>query len=533
MATAFQAPAFVRAWYRAYRAQWQPVVVRSHDSTGDLVGLWLLAHNPITNVLAHAGTHQAEYHTWLALPGEDVSFLSTAWAELKRHFIFATLRFKYLPAAGLGDTLRTVPGMESSIVMRKHRRPLLNLDPDDVKACFAEKSSKSRLNRLKTLGKIEFRRLTDSVELERVFDDLITYYDFRQSAVNHSTPFRGDPQKRTFLTDLFAAVPGEAYVAVTYLNECPIAAFWGAVTGKTVHLGMLIYSPFLAEYSPDGLHIMQLSEHLLEEGKDVLDLTPGGDPWKEYFANAHDDVAEAIVYRSACARIQADTLDWLSQLVKRCLDRAGITTANVKLTLARLRRARPSSIFRKIRNWVGIDRELRVYRGDRALAERYRRDERVRCNSLSDLLSFEAVESWQTRDTFLSSALARLERGEFVYTVSIDNRLGHYGWMVVNQTESYTSDVKQTMTFPPGSVTLYDFYSHPDFRGQGLYRATIGHMLQAAFVVEAAQYAYISVLAHNLPSRHVIEAMGFEYQGSFFLRRRFWAEKKWADPMLA
>ena len=86
------------------------------------------------------------------------------------------------------------------------------------------------------------------------------------------------------------------------------------------------------------------------------------------------------------------------------------------------------------------------------------------------------------------------------------------------------------MTLPVGSVALYDFYSHPDFRGRGLYRATISHMLQQAFADEAIEYAYISVLADNVPSRHVIEKVGFEYQGSFFWQRRFGSERKWASP---
>ena len=84
--TAFQAPNFVRTWYAAYRAHWQPVIIQSQDSKGDLVGLWLLAYNPATNVLAHAGAQQAEYHTWLSLSGEDIPFLSAAWPKLKRRF---------------------------------------------------------------------------------------------------------------------------------------------------------------------------------------------------------------------------------------------------------------------------------------------------------------------------------------------------------------------------------------------------------------------------------------------------------------
>lgn len=532
-ATAFQGSAFVRAWYESYAPEWEPVLVQYWNAEETLIGLWLLAYNPAMHTLANAGTHQAEYHAWLSVPGEDVAFLSAAWRALTSRFKFATLKFKYLPTAALADVLRAVPGMGARVVVQRHARPLLMLDVDDVKASFAKKSNKSRFNRLKKLGKLEFRRLTDSSELEGVLDDLIVFYDFRQGAVNHSIPFREDARKRAFHRRLFAAGSGAAYVTVTFLDDRPIAAFWGMESGGMVHLGMLIHSPLLAEHSPGKLHVMQLSEHLLREGKRVIDLTPGGDPWKERFANGHDAVAEAVIHRSAVTRVHADVQDGLLSLGKRVLARAGITPDGVRSTLAMARRARPAAAVRKLRHWIGEEREFRVYRAERSLAEGYRTDERVRRDCLADLVNFEPGESWQSRDAFLSAALARLERGERVYSISVDGRLAHYGWLALNQTTSYMTEVGQSFDFPPGSVALYDFYSHPDFRGRGFYRATIGHMLRDVFAGEDPRYAYISVLADNLPSRRVIESMGFAYQGSFHWSSRFGQQRTWAGAVFA
>jgi len=497
-------------------------VVAGFDD-GKLIGLLLLAEDDGT--LVGAGASQAEYHVWLALPGDDAAFLSRAWRELTRRIAFSTLRFKYLPSTAHGDAVRAALRSQASVVVRRYRRPLLQLDAQQIQASFATRSNKSRFKRLKRLGNLEFRRLTDLDELDLAMDDLIEYYDFRQSAANQSRTFQEDPRKRGFYRELFAASPDDLYVTVTYLEQHPIAAFWGAVSGKTVHLGMLIYSPFVAEYSPDKLHLLQLSERLLQEGKTLLDLTPGGDPWKEHFANAHDEVAEALVNRSPWTRLRSEAGRQLSQAAKRWSTRVGVTPA--QLNRALMRRARLSAV-RTVRNWIVEEREMRVYRGDRTLAKRYGPDERVRCNLISDLLAFEAGESWQTRDGFLSTALSRLEHGEHVYTIRLRGRLAHFGWMAMHQVESYMTEVKQPMTFPPGSVALYDFYSHPSFRGRGLYRATIGHMLHVAFSEPATQYAYISVLADNAPSRHVIETMGFEYQASFFWTRRFGSERTWS-----
>ena len=532
-ATVFQSPNFVRTWYDSYQPEWQPVIVESRDSTGALIGLWLLAHNASTNTLAHAGTHQAEYHTWLASPGHDISFLSNAWEALNRHFSVPMLRFKYLPTRALSEILRAALENKScGMTLRTHSRPLMNLVLEDIKASFGKKSNKSKFSRLRKLGTLEFRYLRTAADLEAVLDDLIVYYDFRQGAVNHSSPFREDPRKREFHSRLFHAMPDESHVTATYLDEHPIAAFWGSASRETVHLGMLIHSPFLAEHSPGKLHIMQLSEYLLEKGITVLDLTPGGDSWKERFANAHDEVTEAVVYGSTWTHIRTATVENLLHRGKQLVSLAGIDPTSVKTSLNTLRRARPEAAIKKLINWYNAHREFRIYRGDRVLAKRFSSDSRVHCNALSDLLAFEPGEPWQTRDNFLSSALARFEQGEFAYTIMMDNRLAHCGWMVKNQTNSYMTEVKQSMTFPPGSVALYDYYTPPGFRGQGLYRATIGHMMHAAFADEQIQYAYISVLADNLPSRHVIESMGFEYQRSLFWERRFGRERTWSHPPL-
>lgn len=532
-ATAFQGPGFVRTWYAAYAAQWEPVVVRASTATGSLSGLWLLAYDKVAKQLAHAGAHQAEYHGWLSTPGNDHELLTAGWRMLKQQLDFSSLRFKYLPHPALGDRLTAAFAVEGGVAVRRSARPLMRLNADEMRASMAKKSNKSRFNRLAKLGKLELRRITDLAEFERIFDDLINFYDLRQSAVNQSTPFGEDPVKRAFHRALLANAPADIYCAVTFIDERPIAAFWGVASGTMVHLGLLISSPFCAEHSPGKIHMMQLGEQLLKDGIEVLDLTPGGDAWKERFANAHDEVAEATVYRSAMGLRRANAKERIARLGKRALALASITPDQVRAAISTLGRAKPAALGRKLAKLGGEHREFRVYRADRELAARFDFDPRVRCNEIPHLLAFEPGESWQSRDGFLSTALERIEHGVSAFTVSIDGRLAHSGWLAANQVSSHMTEVGQTMSFPPNSAALFDFYSHPDFRGAGLYRATIGHMLKAAFSAETTDYAYISVLADNRPSRHVIESMGFAYQGSYFWESRFGAERKWSSEGMA
>lgn len=527
-ATAFQAPAFACAWYSAYAEEWEPVIViTSRDGRGGLVGLWALAYRAADWTLVHVGAHQAEYHAWLAQPSEDAAFLATAWTAIRRDLPFRRLQCKYLPAPHLADTLAVALG-RNRVAFRRHARPLAWLDTEDIRASFAKKSNKSRFNRLKRLGALEFRRITQREELEAALDALIDFYDFRQGAVNRSVPFREDPRKRAFHLALFEAAGEDLVFTATLLDGHPIAGFWGLASGAMAHLGMLIHSPFLAEHSPGKLHVMQLSERLLEQGRTALDLTPGGDAWKERFANDHDEVAEALLYASSMIRLREAVLESMGRAARNLLSWVRITPAQARTAVALLSKASPARVVRKLRAWAGENREFRVYRADRALARRHAADPGVRCNDLADLLLFQPCESWQSRDSFLSAALERLEQGQSAFTISLEGKLAHCGWMAA-QSESRMSEVEQTLAFPEGSVALYDYYTPPSFRGRGLDRTAIGHMLWAAFQRAETRYAYISVLADNGPSRHVIEGLGFELQGVFHWRRRFGQITKWAD----
>lgn len=525
-ATAFQSPRFVLAWYGAYKERWQPVVVYATDEDGHLSGLWLLARDLQCDTLVHAGAQQAEYHAWLALPGRDEAFLDAAWVLLKRHVTFSTLRLKYLPAAHLSETLKRVSGMRHCVSIRQHARPLLRLTSDAIRASFAKKSNKSRFSRLRKTGNLEFRRIVDPDELKSVLDELVAYYDFRQGAANQSTPFFDDRCKRDFHYDVFLRAPSDLYITVSYLNNKPIAAFWGESSGAAVHLGLLVYSPFVAEHSPGKLHLMQLSEYLLGEGKAVLDLTPGGDPWKERFANAHDVVDEVVIFRSSTLWISQRTFDAAASWAKRVAHFVRVPPDKARSIMRLAKRIKLSSIRNKMVNWLHSTREFRVYRCSRASIVPPGRHQHVHRNAVRDLLQFMPGEPWQSRNTFLSRALMRLEQGETVFTITHGDRLAHSGWMV-KQTESYMTEVKQTMRLLPGSVAFYDFYTDPEFRGRGLYRSAVEHMLTEAFADDSIQHVYISVLADNLPSRHVIESVGFEYLTSYFWSCHLGTERTW------
>lgn len=530
--TVYQSVEFCRAWYDSYRALWSPVLAYRVGPDGALLSLWALARSRGDGVLVHAGAHQAEYQTWLHEGDGDLDFVSAAWALLRRELGVRTIRFRYFPDATGATRLAEHHALGLLADVRMHSRPLLKIDAESIASSFAKKSNKSRFNRLAKLGKMEFRRISDATGLDGVFDDLVVCYDLRQGAVNGVEPFRADAMKRRFHRAVFESAGDRTHLTVTTIDGRAIAGLWGQVSGTTVHLGILFYSPVLAEHSPGKLHVMKLSQLMAQEGLTALDLTPGGDPWKERFATDHDTVADITFHDSAGVRRKGMAGERGRQTLKRALGKVGVTPDRARDIVAKARRATPEAVIRRTRTWLGEEREFRAYRADRNLVLDQCEDDRIHRNDLAQILAFEPSERWHSREAFLSSALSRLEAGQAAYTAVMDGRLAHFGWLALAQETSYLSEVEYRVKLPPGSATLYDFYTHPAHRGQGLYRANLRRMLQDAFRDPDTTFAYIFVLADNGPSRRAIEEIGFEYVRSYGLRRRFGKTSNWVNPPL-
>lgn len=301
-ATPYQSSHFIVTWLRHYRARFAPVVVTLRSPEGGLSGLLVLAASLERDELVVAGAHQAEYQAWLAAPESHAEFIARAVSALDEVLPGQDLRFRYLPPGLPVRELLEQPLFAERAGLETHARPLMRLEQSAVRESLRKKSNKSRWARLQRLGPLEFARLTDPQDFAEVFDDIIASYDARQSAMKGVLPFAQDPCKKAFHLELMRARPDFLHVTATTLSGRVIAAHIGVTGREAVHLSILCHSDMHASQSPGKLHLLRLGELLLQEGKSLLDLTPGGDPWKERFSNAHDEVYELTVFRSATAR---------------------------------------------------------------------------------------------------------------------------------------------------------------------------------------------------------------------------------------
>ena len=523
--TAFQDRPFAATWYRAYQSRFAPVVVTGWTD-GRLAGLVLLAVSHDGAALCHAGAQHAEYQIWLST---DDRFAGAALDALAAAFPGRRLELLFVPP---GVPFTPPDRWRSRCFHRPISAPFLATNPaDSVRESMRKKANKSKLNRLTRQGKITFERVADDAAFATLLDQMIPLYELRQGAAHDARPFREDPLKQSF----YLALQRETnllHVTAMRVDDELIAAHIGFCSRNTVLVGMPAQSPRYARHSAGKLLFFELALLLEQEGVDALDLTPGGE-YKDRFATHCDEASVlTMVFSHAGA--------WRHRQLRRLIDagkRRGLSTDAVKRairtfrhTAAHLRPATlPIQVGRRLKRATWDDVELRVYRFPRDRSFTHPETVPMARDRFEDLVCYTPAERWQpTTDAFLQSATERLENGEHCYTRVEDGLLVHCGWLVDRQQKTFMAEVHQAWTLPPGAAVVYGFYTHPRYRGRGMYASALSRMIRDAATIPGLGEIYVCVRADNGPSRRVIEKLGFVYDRSFFERRRFRKVRWWS-----
>jgi CelD/BcsL family acetyltransferase involved in cellulose biosynthesis/RimJ/RimL family protein N-acetyltransferase len=530
-ATPFQGPDFACTWYRIYRSRFEPVLVLSRSQDGTLNGLLPLAVSSKGGELIVAGGHQAEYQAWICSPNSGDEFACQMVRTLRQEFPGAVLTFRYLPP-GTPTSWFASTEAGRSCKLAPHRRPLLRFaDGKETMKSLHKKSNKSRLNRLERIGPLEFRRISDPKEFEEHFNDLIQCYDFRQAAVHGVAPFREDELKKPFHLAMMN-IPGLLHATVLKVGNQFAAAHLGACGNKEVQLGIITHNPLFARHSPGKFHILFLAQMLIEEGYQQLDLTPGGDAYKDRFANGFDEVHTLTLFLSLGQRMKDTIRAGFAEAIKTSLRTIGVEPQYIKSLGNRLKNVHaaqaPETLVRSARQWLGRRREVRIYSYDATSVPEPGGPRVIRCNAPEDLLRYQPREGRQSRHQFLSTSLQRIENGLRVYTYAENDSLLSYGWLVERQGKLFVSEVGQEFTFPPNSAYLFDFHTFPQARGRELLTQFLRTMLQDAARIPGTARTFISVLADNTPLRNAVEEVGFAHECSLFEEVRLGRARRWS-----
>ena len=532
--TVCQSEEFVAPWYDAYERLYTPVIVFSTGASGKLAGLMTMAVANDSGELSVACGGQAEYQTWLADTQDGNAFITAALQKLGEQFPRSTVRFLFVPPSTPLDWLSS-ERWAHMCELRHFPRPLMSTNDAGVfTKSLRKKSNKSRLNRLARSGEVRLERINCPQELDAVFDRATSYGSFRHAAIHGVGPHRDSLKKQYYLAMM--AKPRLLHVTVLRVGDEIASSHIGVYNKDQVILGMLAHAPSLARHSPSKLHMLMLGEELAKEGITAFDLTPGGE-YKDRFATHHDDTHVLTVFFNQTERLKYQVKRKLVAGAKYGLGIAKLTPEQAKDVAAQLNHRwaltkvskLPPKVFKVARKRLWTTMEMRIYSYDVERARQIDAPQLMNRDSLPDLMAYQPAEAYQLRfSSFLSRVLVGLENGNHVYTRVEDGRLVHYGWLIERQEKSHISEVGHDFYLPPESSVLADFYSHPAARGKGLYQHSLRQMLHDAALIPGTKHIFIGVLADNVPSRHVIEKVGFDYRFSFFARTVGGKTKRWS-----
>jgi len=521
--TALQTPEFACTWYRCYEEVYRPLILVRYAAGGAMDGLMTLATERSSGKLTFAGAHQSEYNVWLALPGEQ-TFIVEALERLRR-LGFSSLTFTYLPPGTPLEWLQD--GWARRSTLRTVARPLLTVDnADPVRDSLNKKKNRRRLEKLQADGPLSFVELQTPEELDTYYDEIIDFYDFRTGAIHGQCPFRDDPRKRAFFRALMAQ-GGLLHVCVMKVGEQLVSAHIG-IRNKTEMMAVLVgHSPFLAVYSPGKLHTLRLGLLLHQQGFSSLDLTPGGDAYKEDRATRYDEAYVLSIFLDGKAWARHRLASSFRSAAKRI---AGILHLD-KETMSRWRSyaAHPVrslfSLSRSIKDWIWSSSEIRLYRASTNAVQTLC-DAGVRRNNLRHLLCYQPVgPSCRSKEEFLRDAISKIESGAHSYSIVHDDVLVNYAWLTPRTTESFIPEVQHAYEYPPHSGLVQQLWTHPSHRRQGLCWCTLKQILNDAASLGSIDFVYIAVPASNRACRRLIEKAGFQYQNSMIREVRLGAAK--------
>jgi hypothetical protein len=463
--TSFQSRGFVSNWYKFHLEEFLPLLV-FETKAGKLNGIL-----PLTIPLPHAssmqlrnkrvrlvgaGGYDAEYHTWLSPDLEEGEiFIRKALDAVFAYYPTHDLSFRFLPATTPLNWVHTDSCWKQSAVLQPYERPLMEMYNPDFLKIPKKRGFKLKLNRLKRLGKVEFKSITDLEDFSDKVREIAIQFDFRQGSMFNKISYLDRPHRIQFLIALHKE--GLLHTTVLLLNDKIIASIIAVKTRKWVHLGCInSHSPFHAHHSPGFVHFILLGQQLVEDKIDVFDLTPGGDAYKHRMATNSDTVHELLITNNKGYFLKRK----MRMKIHGYLTKSGRRPQSMELEIrkkftffkAKLACFKTKNILRCIQNYAGKE-ALYIFTHPKNY---HLIDELpVKENSLEDLLYYsDRLSRW----AFLETAMKKLENGENAYTWVENNQLMACIWTSLpnpRQLEKYGLNLDKN------DILFNNFYHHP------------------------------------------------------------------------
>lgn len=522
-ANPYQSWEFIATWYDVYRSVYEPVIAVNRDCADGLEALLPLARHCKSGRLTVAGHWDAEYQGWLTLAEHQDSFPPAALREINRRYPRRDIIFRYLvPGIPLDWLYGTDHGLRHKI--SQWRRPLLNIPSERALKSLRKRSKQSRINRLKRMGELQFNHLHAPEELRSIIDDVAAQSDFRHGAVHGIYPFERDPLRREFLLRLFET--GLLHVTTFRTGNLLLAAELNIAMADQMTLHVMTQTSIHPRLSPGLLHMLQLTGMMAREGFKRLDLTPGGDKYKDNLADDYDYVAMLTIFGGRSNQLIHRWKESAENIARKGLRAIRVEPREARHCFLRLWAAgllrTAGRLARDTARMSAHKAEYEIYAINPADAEITQSPAQVEVkkNSFADLLLQPPTDEWDCRRGFLNYAMTRFADDAHAYTICDSKRLRQIGWMQLRSERIPAFCACDSFFLPTDSASIFDLHTARGADACRLVRQMLATMIADAETA-GAKLVFVCIDSRQKNVDRVVREAGFVHIASSYRRMTF------------
>lgn len=525
--TVFQGPEWAMSWYRSYDT-FEPLVIALLSDSA-LVGLVPLAIEKATDRLTFCGDGMADYKDVVARPGlrrRMASEFLTIFQSFGKQGTFA-----FGSTLSESDTVELLTSLAADSGIRFLRRQHFGwqwVAAESTEDFAKKKSVRNKLNYYRRTGELRARLITRREDWETLKDEFYSQHSLRQRYAGRPISF-DSPQKRAFYDALFEE--SCSHFTVLEFNQKLIAAHFGCVRHGILYWGAPSFDITEKQCSPNLLLLVLAMQNREDWGfPRGVDLTIGTGDMKQRFSTTRVDLPWIDLFASAGAFYPAKFRLSLTKNLRQLANKISEESWDSKLKpgaekfVHKLKRAREMGLADSVSHVAALATRLVGERGSGLV---YRVTPGDVCESEPKLLAgenclfheneFYDLLLWKGDSPEVSARLTEITRlvpelsksGRTLHTVVINERLATWGISYWPKEPAEISEAGgAALEFLPDSVSLYDFYTLPEFRRRKLYQALLVHILRLRFS-QGAKYAYLGLAANNVASRKAVERVGF------------------------
>jgi len=443
---------FVASWYRAYQSIYDPIMLVAYGQQNKILGILPLAISLENGEISHAGDGQAEYNSWICSKKNEKTFLVQSLILLKKELNLVKWDWGWMPPNANISWLKSKELEQNGIYVNVGTFESPRYDLNDLARITKIKKSKSirsNTNRLKRSGDLKIERITDVARAKEVFVDLKKIYNFRNLAVYNNIPFEEDECKERWHLDHLLNSNDSVHFSILWQGDNLLACNFGFCSDTTVMMGLFAYNPVQGARSPGNIFLIMLTEYIAKEGFQYLDLTPGGDPYKERFCNDHITLSKPIFFFNQWTKYKNNALIYIKNKIKEKYSYRDI----IKLKTS-LEQKLKGAILNKSRNNSGDKYELFLYSPDKDKPNHLE----LGFQKFEDLLLYKNNQSHKKRTDVVFEALKNFERDDHLYTLVRDEELIAYAWVSTSKRKHFDAKINELITIVGSSALIYDLF---------------------------------------------------------------------------